>query len=203
MSKYNGEEVLVIKRELFEDLGAFQGFSENSDNYFEAIVDPDNNFFMDREKAEDDPTHKQIIPYCLFRYQDSLLHYTRGKSSGESRLHAQGSVGIGGHINPVDAKESHLGKETYFAAVERELLEELIIKGNHQNSIVGLINDDSNDVGKVHLGVVHLFELDTDDVSANEDALANLSFQTKDDLLGDLFPLLETWSAHCVRALLS
>lgn len=203
MSKYNGEEVLVVPRELFDELGSFQGFCADSDPYFSRLLHPSNNFFMDRAEAEDDPSHKQIIPYCVFRYQDSYLHYTRGKSSGESRLHAQGSVGIGGHINPVDAKEEHLGLDTYFAAVERELVEELVINGSHSNSIIGLINDDSNEVGKVHLGVVHLFELDTDDVKANEDALANLSFQSKDALLGELFPLLETWSAHCVGALLA
>lgn len=200
-SKYQGEEILVVPRSLFDDLGDFQGFNSDWSPYLETLLDPANNFFMDRAAAEDDPSHKQIIPYCVFHHQGKVLHYTRGKTSGESRLHAQGSVGVGGHINPVDAGENHLGQATYYAAVEREIDEELNIKGDHNNRIVGLINDDSNPVGQVHLGIVHLFELDSLEVSSNEDALANLAFQTQERLLGELFPHLETWSAHCVKAL--
>ena len=200
-SKYQGEEILVVPRSLFDELGSFDGFNENWSHYMDSLLDPKNNFFMDRAQAEDDPTHKQLIPYCVFHHEGKILHYTRGKSSGESRLHAQGSVGVGGHINPVDASEDNLGQATYYAAVEREIDEELNIIGDHNNRIVGLINDDSNDVGKVHLGIVHLFELEGDQVTSNEDALANLAFQTQERLLGELFPQLETWSAHCVKAL--
>jgi predicted NUDIX family phosphoesterase len=107
------------------------------------------------------------------------LHYTRGKSGGESRLHAQGSVGIGGHINPVDERADPLGRKTYLAGVEREIEEELKIDGSHTNRIVALLNDDSNEVGAVHLGVVHIFDLDTDKVSSGEDALANPSLPNK------------------------
>lgn len=200
-SKYKGEQILVVPRSLFDELGAFQGFQSDWSPYLDTLLDPANNFFMDRAKAEDDPSHKQIIPYCVFHHQGQVLHYTRGKTSGESRLHAQGSVGVGGHINPVDAGENHLGQATYYAAVEREIDEELNIVGDHNNRIVGLINDDSNPVGQVHLGIVHLFELDSSQVTSNEDALANLAFQAQERLMGELFPQLETWSAHCVKAL--
>lgn len=203
MSKYQGEEILVVPRELFDSLGAFEGFCSDSDAYLSALLNPANNFFMDRARAENDPGHKQIIPYCLFHHEGHYLHYTRGKSSGESRLHAQGSIGVGGHINPVDEQEDALGMGTYFAAVEREISEELSIAGDHSNRIVGLINDESNAVGQVHLGVVHLFELESNEVSSNEDALANLSFQSADRILGELMPQLETWSAGCAKALLS
>ena len=200
-AKYKGEEILVVPRSLFDELGAFEGFNSDWSHYLDTLLDPKNNFFMDRAEAEDDPSHKQIIPYCVFHHAGQVLHYTRGKSSGESRLHAQGSVGVGGHINPIDAGEDNLGLATYYAAVEREIDEELNIMGDHTNRIVGLINDDSNPVGQVHLGIVHLFELDDEAVTSNEDALANLSFQKQERLLGELFPQLETWSAHCVKAL--
>ncbi len=202
MSKYQGEEILVVPRSLFDQLGAFEGFCDKIDSYLPALLDPSNNFFMDRASAEEDPSHKQLIPYCIFTYQEQVLHYTRGKASGESRLHSKGSIGVGGHINPIDAGDKHLGEATYYAAVEREINEELVIAGDYTQRIVGLINDDSNDVGKVHLGVVHLFELTSLDVRSNEDALANLSFQKKDELLDALYPHLETWSAHCVDGLL-
>ncbi|YCM45881.1 hypothetical protein V2O64_07620 [Verrucomicrobiaceae bacterium 227] len=202
MRDYKGEEILVIPRELFDQLGSFQGIETDVIKYLEAILDPANNFFMDRGKAEEDPSFKQIIPYALFHHEGRYLHYTRGKSGGESRLHAQGSVGIGGHINPVDERADPLGRETYLAGVEREIDEELHIVGDHKNRIVGLLNDDSNDVGKVHLGVVHLFELESDQVKSGEDALANLAFQSIDDLKGELHGSLETWSKYCVDVLI-
>jgi len=201
MSKYNGEEILVVKRALFEELGEFQGLVTNVDHYMPTLLDPKNNFFMDRAAAEDDPSHKQLIPYALFRYQGRYLHYVRGKSGGESRLHAQGSMGIGGHINPVDEREDHLGMATYMAGVEREIEEELNLSGEHPHRIVALLNDDSNAVGKVHLGVVHLFELTSDEVTAAEDALADLSFRSVEELRGPLYENLESWTRFCVDAL--
>ena len=202
MRDYQGEEILVISRQLFDELGSFQGIKTDVGGYLEAILDPANNFFMDRGKAEDDPSFKQIIPYALFHHDGKYLHYTRGKSGGESRLHAQGSVGVGGHINPVDERADPLGKATYLAGVEREIDEELNITGGHQNRIVGLLNDDSNDVGKVHLGVVHIFDLESEDVTSAEDALANLAFQSSEDLTGKLHGSLETWSRFCVDKLI-
>lgn len=193
---------MVISRQLFDELGAFQGIKTDIDGHLEAILDPANNFFMDRGKAEDDPSFKQIIPYALFHHNGKYLHYTRGKSGGESRLHAQGSVGVGGHINPVDERADPLGKATYLAGVEREIDEELNITGGHQNRIVGLLNDDNNAVGKVHLGVVHIFDLESEDVTSAEDALANLAFQTSEDLTGRLHDTLETWSRFCIDELI-
>jgi len=202
MRDYKGEEILVIPRALFDELGSFQGIQTDVVRYLEAILDPANNFFMDRAEAEEDPGHKQIIPYAIFHHEGRYLHYTRGKSGGESRLHAQGSVGIGGHINPVDERADPLGRETYLAGVEREIEEELKINGSHKNRIVALLNDDSNEVGKVHLGVVHVFDLDTNEVSSGEDALANLAFQSRESLKGELHESLETWSKFCVDELI-
>jgi predicted NUDIX family phosphoesterase len=203
MRDYKGEEILVIPRELLNELGSFQGIETDIMRYLEAILDPANNFFMDRGEAEEDPSFKQIIPYALFHHEGHYLHYTRGKSGGESRLHAQGSVGIGGHINPIDERGDPLGRETYLAGVEREIDEELHITGGHKNRIVALLNDDSNDVGKVHLGVVHIFELENTTVASAEDALANLAFQSAASLKGELHDSLETWSKFCVDHLVS
>lgn len=202
MKDYRGEEVLVVTRARFDALGSFQGINTNVDRYLPILLDPANNFFMPRATAEDDPGHKQLIPYCVFRVKDETgtryLHYTRGKSGGESRLHAQVSIGIGGHINPEDTREDNLGMDTYMAGVEREINEELKIGGAHTNKIVALLNDDSNPVGQVHLGVVHMIDLENDDVAANEDSIANLALCTLEDLRGDLYGRLETWTRCCV-----
>lgn len=194
------EHVLVIPRALFDELGAFQGFQPDAERYLNAILAPGSNFFLPRPDAELDPTHKQIIPYSIFHHQGRYLVYTRGGKSGEKRLHAKQSIGIGGHINPVDEREDSLAETTYFNGVEREIVEELVLKGNHTQKVIGLINDDSNEVGQVHLGVVHLFDLDHDEVSSNEDAILDLHFASLEELTAAA-DNLETWSSICVKHL--
>lgn len=201
MSKYAGEQILVVTRSLFDSLGEFQGINTESDSYLPSLLDPKNNFFMDRAEAEDDPSHKQLIPYAIFRHNGKFLNYMRSKSGGEARLHAKRSLGIGGHINPVDTREDHLGHDTYMAGVEREIDEELNIEGGYTQKVVAVLNDDSNEVGKVHLGVVHVFDLETDAVTSNEDAIADLKFSTIEELQGEMRDSLESWSQFCADIL--
>lgn len=194
---YEDESVLVIKRELFDEIGTFQGISTQIDKYLPSFLNPINNFFIHRELAEDDPTHKQIIPYAIFKHGDKFLKYLRGKKSGEQRLASKSSIGIGGHINQDDFNSSSLEKDTYLTGIEREINEELIINCDYNNLPIALINDDSNDVGQVHLGVVHLFDLESDQVEAGEANIENLEFLSSDDLLREK-DNLETWSQICV-----
>ena len=202
MSKYAGEQVLVVKRELLEEIGSFEGIqTDGVEESMARLLDPENHFFMDRAEAEEDPTHKQLIPYCIFRCGDQILHYTRGKAGGESRLHAKISVGVGGHVNPVDMGEGRKGAAAYHAAVTREIEEELELPGSHEHRIIALLNDESNAVGQVHLGIVHLVELPNDLVSSREDALTNMGFASISELNGPLFERLETWSQYCIRHL--
>ncbi|MES2595641.1 MAG: hypothetical protein V4662_09920 [Verrucomicrobiota bacterium] len=187
------EHVLVITRALLDQLGSFQGFQPEVDRYLTAMLAPGANFFMERPAAELDPTHKQLIPYSIFHHDGRYLCYTRGGKSGEKRLVAKRSVGIGGHINPVDQSHDGLGESMYFNSIEREITEELVIGGTHTQEVIGLINDDSSEVGSVHLGVVHRFELSSNEVRSNEDAIQDLQFYT----LGELRAMrdqLEAWS---------
>lgn len=200
MSKYAGEQVLVVPRPLFDAIGSFQGIRTHEvEEAMAKLLDPENHFFMDRAEAEGDPTHKQLIPYCLIRCGTSILTYTRGQSGGEDRLHAKRSVGVGGHINPVDTGNGRTGPDAYHAAVERELQEELVFDVAHTNRIAALLNDDSNEVGRVHLGIVHVIEVENTRIAAREDALANLEFIELAELQGPLMPYLETWSQHVIR----
>lgn len=202
MSKYAGEQVLVVTRSLLEEIGMFEGIrTHDMDSSISRLLDPANHFFMDRAAAEEDPSHKQLIPYCIFRCGDRILHYTRGKSGGESRLHAKISVGVGGHINPVDAEEGRTGPDAYHAAVAREMVEELDLPERYSQRIVALINDESNPVGQVHLGIVHEVNLESDAVTSREDALADLGFSELSELNGPLYERLETWSQFCIRYL--
>ena len=202
MSKYAGEQVLVVPRALFEEVGGFDGIrTAGVEEAVSQLLAPANHFFMDRAAAEEDPSHKQLIPYCIFRCGDRILHYTRGKAGGESRLHAKISVGVGGHVNPVDMDGGKSGAAAYHAAVTREIEEELDLPEEHEHRIIALLNDDSNPVGRVHLGIVHLVDLKSDAVASREDALLDLGFTPLAELNGPLFERLETWSQFCIRHL--
>jgi predicted NUDIX family phosphoesterase len=204
MSKYAGEQVLVVPRSTFEETGHFEGIrTDQVEAVIATLLDPARHFFMDRAAAEEDPGHKQLIPYCVIRCGSRILNYTRGKAGGEARLHALRSVGVGGHINPVDTGGGRTGPDAYQAAVERELDEELAFDVPHSNRIIALLNDDLNPVGQVHLGIVHLIEIETEAVQSNEDALADLCFTELAELAGPQYERLETWSQFCVRHLAS
>ncbi len=199
MSKYNGEQVLVVPRAAFEAVGAFNGVRKNPQDYLTAFLKPGVARYMDREAAEADPSFKQLITYAIFCHEGRVLAYSRTSKSGEARLHDKWSLGIGGHINPIDGLTADLA--TYLAGMEREIREEITFSGNAKQELFAVINDDTNEVGSVHLGIVHRFELDSEDVRSNEKALANLGFRSMSELTGELYPKLETWSAICVDAI--
>src|SRR3984893_6879836 len=96
------ENILVIKRSLFDQLGSFQRLKFEPAKYLNAILSRGNNFSLPRTQAENDPAHKQIVPYAILAFKDKVLYYVRGKKAGEQRLVAKGSIGIGGHMNESD-----------------------------------------------------------------------------------------------------
>jgi predicted NUDIX family phosphoesterase len=194
------ENVLVIKRSLFDELGSFQGLSFDSQKYLGAILSRGNNFFLRRPQAEKDPTHKQIIPYVLLAHADRVLFYIRGKKAGEQRLVAKGSIGIGGHMNESDESLFALDEAAYRAGVEREVAEEIKIDTKFEDRIVALLNDDSTEVGQVHLGIVHVFKLAEPKVEKREAMITNLAFLGKDELSARR-DSLETWSQICLDSL--
>ncbi|HEX5316524.1 MAG TPA: hypothetical protein VFX22_07735, partial [Candidatus Kapabacteria bacterium] len=118
------ENILVIKRSLFDELGSFQGLNFEPKIYLKAILSRGNNFFLPRAQAERDPAYKQIIPYALIAFGNSVVYYVRGKEAGEQRLVAKGSIGIGGHLNDADAGLFNLDEEHYNRVVTREIHEE-------------------------------------------------------------------------------
>jgi predicted NUDIX family phosphoesterase len=194
------ENILVIKRSLFDQLGSFQGLCFEPQKYLDALLSRGNNFFLPRAKAETDPTHKQIISYALIASGDKILHYVRGKKAGEQRLVAKGSIGIGGHMNDTDESLFAWDEAAYRAGVEREVNEEITISTTFEDRIVALLNDDTTEVGQVHLGIVHVFKLAEPKVEKREAMITNLAFLSKDELI-ERRDALETWSQLCVDAL--
>ena len=194
------ENILVIRRSLFDELGDFQGLNFEPEKYLNAILSRGNNFFIPRPQAENDAAYKQIIPYSLISHGDRVLHYVRGKKAGEQRLVAKGSIGIGGHMNETDESLFALDEHAYRAGVEREVNEEIKIETPFEDTIVALLNDDSNDVGRVHLGIVHVFKLREPRVQKREAMITSLAFLTRDELMARRGSL-ETWSQICLDSL--
>lgn len=166
------EFVYVIRREdLFPDcypqgFAPFEGPSEQA-----AFVDlaRTKGFFVERAYAERTPGLKQLIPYCVLTCEDRILVLKRLAAGGEARLHDKLSIGVGGHINPPDAtvlkrgpagsptpdpERQHDPNDPIANATRREIAEELEIEGSYDVRTVGILNDDSNSVGAVHVGIV-------------------------------------------------
>lgn len=196
------ENILVVKRSLFDELGSFHGLNFEPRKYLDAILSRGNNFFLPRKQAENDPTHKQIIPYALLAFRDKVLFYIRGKKAGEQRLVAKGSIGIGGHMNQDDESLFNfaIDEAAYRAGVEREVNEEIKIDTKFDDKIVALINDDTTEVGQVHLGIVHVFKLAEPKVEKREAMITSLAFLGKNELMARR-DSLETWSQLCLDSL--
>ncbi|MGI8431007.1 MAG: hypothetical protein ACR2MW_01780 [Chthoniobacterales bacterium] len=194
------ENVLVVRRELFDELGSFHGLCFELQRYLDRFLARGSNHFLSRSVAENDPTHKQIIPYALLACGDRVLHYVRGKKAGEQRLVAKGSIGIGGHLNDEDESLFAWDEAAYRAGVEREVNEEVAIETTFEDKIVALLNDDTTEVGRVHLGIVHVFRLAEPKVQKREAMITNLGFLAKAELQ-ERRENLETWSQICVDQL--
>lgn len=204
MSTVAEERVLVLPTSEFHALGHFQGFSAELDTYLPALLESENLSYRPRSEMEEDPSFKQLIPYMLFRHVDTngterLFQYTRGGGMGEQRLHAKKSVGIGGHISTEDSTAGTV-HDIYRVGMQRELGEEVQLDSPFTEKCVGLINDDETPVGKVHLGVVHLFDLETEQVKPREEDILDAGFMPITDILAEI-DRYESWSQIVVPAL--
>jgi predicted NUDIX family phosphoesterase len=200
MSQKVDERVLVVPSAELDRLGRFQGFSAEADRYVSALLVPELMQYRPRSEVEEDPGYKQIIPYVVFRSGGAVFCYTRGKSQGEARLHRLRSLGVGGHVSEADAQGGK-NLDAYESAMRRELDEEVEVASPGRIHRVGLINDDSTPVGSVHLGVVHLFELERPQVTAREEGLADASFLPVANVL-TIQHEFETWSQICIASIL-
>ncbi len=219
------EFVLVVPRsELFSECYP-QGFvpfgaGRGPEDFERRVLE--HGFFVERARAEGDPALKQIIPYTLISRParervrgeaatgtgveaNEVLLLRRLPKGGERRLHHKLSIGIGGHVEPQDAERAPLGRAGLLAAcTRRELDEELAISGELEWTPLGIVNDDSNPVGAVHVGLVQLAR-----------ALGEVSIREEDVLAGEFTPParlcelhasgadFETWSALLVTQLAS
>jgi predicted NUDIX family phosphoesterase len=195
------ERVLCFKRELFEKLGAFQGMSLEVEKYLPVVTAQANVTYLNRSEAEQDRRYKQLIPYALILCGDKILRYRRGKGGQETRLHGLYSVGVGGHI----AEEDHglfehaRASIGYHEAMSRELIEEVDIDVTKEIA-VAVINDDSTDVGYVHLGVVHVVYVTDESVANRRSGIVGAEFVPVSEAVQNL-DAYESWSRFCIEHL--
>ncbi len=153
-------------------------------------------YFVERPHAEQNSNLKQLIPYTLVLHGDSIFVVRRKPGGGEQRLHGKRSVGIGGHINPVDDDAGR--SELVFTAARRELDEELVIATDYTLTPVGIINDDANPVGSVHFGVVLVARLQSAAAEVREHDTLEGAFLPVDEavaLAKEPDANFETWSS--------
>lgn len=197
------EHVLVVPAAVIDSIGPLDGFENDSEKFLGPILSSDQLSYRPRSEMETDPRFKQLIPYVILQWTDEsgaiqIFAYTRGGGGGEQRLHAKRSVGIGGHISQEDSGGGHA--DAYKKGMQRELSEEINLDTAYTESTEGLIYDSASEVGRVHLGVVHRFVLETPDVSSNEADLAEGGFHSLDALFAEP-DRLETWSRLALEGL--
>ncbi|MHC4598719.1 MAG: NUDIX domain-containing protein [Planctomycetota bacterium] len=186
---YPEENVLIVDRaRLFEGAEAPQGFSdEGLSGLLERIGRHAD--FEKRAAVEEDPSRKQIIPYVLITREDRLFLLKRLTTQSEKRLHNLYSIGVGGHINPVDEDEG----DPVEGGLRRELAEEVAIRGTFDLKPIGTLNDDSNPVGSVHFGLVYRARVRSGEVEVVEKEMMEGRFVPPAEA-GKVREGMETWS---------
>jgi len=177
------ESVFVVRRrELFEGVGPVQGFrilsrTDLEHDFLRRIRE--GGFFLERDRAERDPEFKQIIPYTVVLAEEKVFAFRRLEAQAEIRLRRKSSIGIGGHIDLADAGADPVG-----AGCRRELHEELAIDGSVEPEPVGVLNDDRDEVGSVHFGLVHCLRTSSEAVRIRETDRMEGGFVGLDELHG-------------------
>lgn len=188
------EQVLVVKREKIEKFIAGKNglITENVPELLEIIRNEHE--YMPRAEAEEQPAFKQIIPYVILRQGDKIFVTRRLNKGGEARLHGKISIGVGGHINPVDEQGDMLMKGLW-----REINEEVELHSHGELCSCGFINDDSNSVGSVHLGAC--FTLETEGaVKVKETEKLEGLWMTLPELKEN-YDYMETWTQIALEVL--
>jgi predicted NUDIX family phosphoesterase len=192
-----GQLVLAVPTTTAIGVRPFHGFDPRPKGDLERVVASAR--FLPRRDLETDPTYKQIIPYVVLRHGDRVFAYRRGQASSEKRLVAKVSIGLGGHVEWSDDSLFDDAFASYLRGTRREVEEEVVVSTTWTERILGFINDDSSDVGRVHLGIVHVWDLAEPAVRARERKITGAGFRKVGEVAR--LPDLEGWSEHALAAL--
>jgi predicted NUDIX family phosphoesterase len=185
------EQVLVVPRVHVPDRGAWHGLRREGLTDFLDLV-PREGRYMFRDAAEQDPAFKQVIPYLVLRDGDRYFLMRRTRAGADARLHDRWSIGVGGHLNP--------GDDGLAGGLQREWHEELVAGFDPAFEPLALLNDDTTDVGAVHLGVVFVADAAGRPVAVREVEKLSGAFTEPRDVAA-VADRLETWSRLVFDAL--
>jgi predicted NUDIX family phosphoesterase len=184
------ERVLVLPRERVPGGCDFRGVREANADALSVLREAvaRHGRYLDRPTAEEDSRFKQLIPYVVVGDGERTFLMERTDAGGDARLHGKASIGVGGHLNPVDE-----GEDALMAGLRREWSEELEADWEPDFQLVGLLNDDGNPVGAVHLGVVFTVDARGRSVAVREHDKLIGAFADAAEV-GAAWDRLETWS---------
>lgn len=182
----NDELILVVKQQRLFPQGAWYGLRQIDMDACIAGIQKNQEFIW-RSAAETDPNYKQIIPYLIFTHKDRYFLMERSSKASEQRLKSKLTLGIGGHV-----REEDISSKNIFDWARREFHEEVHYTGSFEIKALGLLNDDTNDVGKVHAGLVLLLTGDSDSISVKSELKSGRMVSAFE--LGKEYERLESWS---------
>jgi len=215
------EHIAVVPTALFQECGYFQGFNGDVSKYA-PLFDPKNVQYKPKAEMEHDPSFKQLIPYVILAKMlgaGDVAHavhmsYSRGAGQDEKRLVGKSSIGIGGHVNDRDVG---IAGDPFGAGMMREVFEEVHLQPvvdalsqwdqeiqvpKYSIQRFGLINDDTTDVGTVHLGIAHVMWVDGFKITAAEPDICDLRWWDVRTLEKES-EAYEPWSQICIAHLVS
>lgn len=191
MTAIEGERVLVVPRAVVPDAAGWYGLrTDGMDGFLAEVVRHAR--FEPREEMERDPSFKQLIPYLVLRDGPRYFLMRRTNAGSDARLHDRWSIGVGGHLNP--------GDEDLVGGLRREWREELAADFEPEFRPVAVLNDDTTEVGAVHLGVVFLADAAGRQVSVRESHKLEGAFAPA-EAVAAVRDDLETWSRLVFEAL--
>ncbi len=186
-----GERVLVVPRACVPDEGSWLGLRTAGLDAFLAVAQSEGRF-RERSRMEHDRSFKQLIPYLVLRDGPRYFLMQRTRAGADARLHDRYSIGVGGHVNPGDAG--------LLGGLRREWAEELDTAFEPPFEPYALINDDSTDVGSVHLGIVFLADAQGRSVAVREQDKLRGAFASAEEV-AVVADRLESWSLLIFEAL--
>ncbi|MCG7420204.1 NUDIX domain-containing protein [Macrococcus epidermidis] len=201
MNKFD-EQIIVVNRETIfnHEKNHFNGFISIEDQKALEIYETLSKYEVKRRgDMEEDPSYKQLISYCILENEnDEILVYERLTGGGEARLHGLSSIGIGGHMNQLDDTQI---EGVLLDNAARELEEEVGVKDvNPLNlNLIGFINDDDNEVGRVHIGLVFKLKVKASEVYVNETDTLKIEWKPENTLMQ--VAEYESWSRIIIESI--